>query len=97
MQSWKKDEWFGEIFYYFLGFPWNKFLWVVGKKNFPWKIGKRWRTSKSLYLSFFFIGKYSNSSVINHFPTFYQTDPNNSFLILSLSTAQLQAFVRMLV
>lgn len=30
-----------------LGFPWNKILWLVAKKNFPWKIRKVWSPNHS--------------------------------------------------
>lgn len=35
----KETEWFGEIYYYFSGFPRNKIPWVVVRK-IPWKIKK---------------------------------------------------------
>ena len=62
------------MFYYFLGFPWNKIIWAVGNKTSPWKTRKRWRTSHQItHISFF---KFSKKLVMfNHFPTFYQTDP----------------------
>lgn len=34
----RKDEWYDEMFYYFLSFPWNKILWAVVKKMFPLKL-----------------------------------------------------------
>ena len=88
MRNWKIDEWVGEIFYYFLGFLWNKILWVIGKKKIPCKIRKRWIISHQItYLFFQFLIKIS--SMFNHFPTFFFikctlicASPNSQFNLL---------------